>query len=545
MKRPPLRYRIRRIMEPYNAEPDQTKLSLWVDLFILFSIVSSCLLIPFEHLYSTDTHPFLHKVLWVGEVFFSLVFTIEYGLRWFGSKNRIAFPFTPYALIDLAAFLPTLLLLIYGLWAGQGFFLLRAFRGAQLLRTLRILRLLRILKFLRHGYAMYRLAVELRIWSGAIIYHYRLGRLARLLVMTLIAWVLGANIVHLTERMFGGDAGTYADYWRSYWEIIVVLISGMDASRPVTLLGSIEIVVLLFVGIVLVGMLTGEIVGVVMRSMDRHGRVPLKPPGLVLEQHILILGWNGHLDNVIRQIRAALHGHHYILIVSPDADQIPIINPEVYRRVLVLVGEPTQGEVLDEMSIPRALRAIILSGDRYGAAQDRDNHTLMQAVAITARRKDIPLTLELEDRESLRYARALRGAECIVSQPYGELMLCQAVLNPGVTEVYDELLTFTDDSSEIYAAPCPEALVGLSYAQAQLYFLDADEEALVLLGIDRSPADEVYTRFYLHPTTSAGFSEEELKLKAEDRLIFIAYQRPSFAKPDEEDLWSGRILVRP
>jgi len=531
-------------MDPYHPDLGLPRASLWIDLFVLWSILSSCLLIPLEHIYSAETHPFLHQVLWIGEVFFTFIFVIEYLLRWFVAKNPLRYPFTLYAIIDLVAFLPSLLMFSYGLWSGEGFFLLRAFRGVRILRTLRLLRLIRLLKFLRHGYTLYRLAVEIRIWSGSIIYHYRLGRLARLLLICLMAWVLGANLIHLTERMFAPGSSPYADYWRSYWEVIVVLISGMDASPPVSTPASFEVIILLIAGIVLIAMLTGELVSFVMRSSERSGKLPLKPPGLSLEQHVVILGWNRHLDNVIRQVRAALKGHHYILVVSREADKIPLRDSEIYRRVLALPGDSSREAVLREAGINKAIRVVVLASQRLETAEERDNRTLMHALACVAQSRTVPLTIELQDPESLRYAVALEGAEFVLSRPFGELMICQAVFNPGVTEVYNELLTFSDDSSEIYDVSTPPALIGKSFQQAQLYYLGEDEEPLILIGLDRSPPEEIYSRFWLHPIAGQDLSAQELVLRKGDRLIFIAYEQPSFAQFRQEELWKGKVFAR-
>ena len=99
-----LRHRLAEIMEPYQPGPQSTQLSLWVDVVILVCILASCSLVPVEIYY-----PEHGALLWKLEVFFVSVFIVEYVLRWLAAPNRLVYPFTLFAVIDLVAILPTLL----------------------------------------------------------------------------------------------------------------------------------------------------------------------------------------------------------------------------------------------------------------------------------------------------------------------------------------------------------------------------------------------------------------------------------------------------
>jgi voltage-gated potassium channel len=445
--------------------------------------------------------------------------------------------------------LPSILMFAHIWAAGSGFLALRAVRGMRMLRLLRLLRLVRLLKFIRYGYLLFRGLVNARIWASSVVYHYRLGRLGRLLVGVVVAWIVGANLVYGTECLAcdeAADSPYGANYWRSYWNIIVVLISGMDTQAPVSVAGRIEVALLLVAGICVVGMLTGEIVSILVRSAQRSGKMALKPPGLRLDQHIVILGRNEHLQNIIVQVHAALGGQHYILVVCPDADQLPSTGRKTHHRVFGLADDPSRREALEFANLGHALRVIVLSehpGEQ--SARDRDNVALMHALAAVARNRTVPLVVELQEPESLRYAAAIDNAECLVSRHFGERLISQAVLNPGVTEVYHRLMTFTGDSNEFYSVEVPPALLGKTFEEAQEHFLDDDDEAVVLVGLDDSAVSVPYERFVLG--VDNGSDEPDLGdhvLDATDRLIVVAYQRPQFATVDEEDLWKGNVLAR-
>lgn len=529
------RRRLQEIMDPYTGGPQASIWSLVMDLFILACILASCAIVVLEL-----THPEHAAAFWKLELTFTAIFVVEYALRWVAAPNRRVYPITFYAVIDLLAILPTLLML------GHEMLLLRAVRGIRLLRLLRLLRLIRILKVIRYGFLIYRGCVRARIWWSALNYQYRLRELGSLFLWAVLAWFIGANLLHLTEsRLYPGE-GPFAAYWQSYWNTIIVLVSGIEDKEPLSLLGRVEVSVMLITGIIVVGLLTGEIVSMIVRRVQRAGKVAVKPPKANLEHHIVIIGRNSHLDNVIRQIHAALRGRHYLLVVSPDAEEIAITDPAVYRRVLALAGDPLSAHIMEKACVDKAFRVLVLSPDVEDRNPvDRDNMALMATLVVINRRRWLPVVVQLQSKESMAYAQNLQGIDFLDGRAYGVRFLSQAVLNPGVTKIYDELLTFTSDSNEFYTIDVPPRLIGCSYWDAQLAFLDWETEAIVLVGLDRSPLERPNTRFWINPIVGEeGLTEADLVLAQGDRFIVMAYDRPLFDTLSQEDLWTGRVLSR-
>ncbi len=531
-----MRSRIRETMEPFTGGVDSTWLSLFVDLFILFCILASCLLVPLEFIFPARSEFFFQ---W--EIGFVTIFIVEYILRWYSSNNRLKFPFELYSLIDLAAILPTILTFsgefIVPIW--DEFILLRLLRG------FRLFRLLRLIEFFRYRFVLYRSFNLFCTWFSSLNYQYRLKQLWNLLKWVMIAWVIGANLLYLTESMNGVREGPYGGYWKSYWHIIIVLISGIEDKEPVSLLGRIEVTFLLIAGIIVVGMLTAEIVSILVKRMQRSGLVAIKPPNAQLRNHILILGQNSHLDNILSQLYAALKGNYYFLLVSLKAEETKVTDPVVFKRVLARSGDPVQSKILDETDLEQALRIVILSADEKVPFRSIDNQTLMITLAVSARCKDVPMVVELQTRESLTYAKELFGIDFVVSGHYVECLASQAVLNPGVTDIYYELMNFTEQDSEIYSIPIPESLIGKTFQEAQLYYLDYDQQAIVLIGIDRSPSGIPISQFWINPASpKSGLNKEDLILKEEDNLIVMAYERPAQPELEKEYIWSGKVIYR-
>ncbi len=93
--------------------------------------------------YSLETSEFFHS----SERIVGAFFVVEYLYRWAIAKNRLRYPFTVLAVIDLLAVLPFFLVLAVDL------------RSLKLIRTLRILRLL---KLYRYNSALYKVLYGFR-----------------------------------------------------------------------------------------------------------------------------------------------------------------------------------------------------------------------------------------------------------------------------------------------------------------------------------------------------------------------------------------------
>lgn len=534
-KKSPFKNRLKEIMEPYQGGPGATRASLAADILILFCIIVSCALLPISHY-----RPEYEDLCMRFEIAFTVIFVVEYLLRWYVAEKRLLYPFTFYALIDLAAILPTLLHLTADL------LMLRSLRGVRILRILRLLRLIRLLKFIRYGFMIYKSAIAVRIWLSCFVERYRLKALQKLFLVTLLAWIMGANLLYLTEAELFNHEGPYGGYWDSYWHIIIVLVSGIEDKEPLSLLGRIEVTILLIMGICFVGLITGEIVSILVYKIQRAGKVVIKPSKTELERHIVIVGRCAYLDNVIRQLVAVLGDRNYILIVHRNADEIMITDPSVYRKVLAIPGDLLEAHVLVQARLEKALRMIVFASDDdpFEDPMRKDNRTLMKMLAVHCRNRAIPIVVEILDEASLRYTNALESVEFVVARDFGVRLISQAVLNPGVSDIFYELMTLTGDSNEFYTIPVPCELVGKTFRDAQLFFLDMDEEDVVLFGIDRSPRNCPNSKFYINPANlQNGLAESGLVLKKDDKLLTIAYTRPSFAKITERDLWEGRVII--
>jgi hypothetical protein len=222
------------------------------------------------------------------------------------------------------------------------------------------------------------------------------------------------------------------------------------------------------------------------------------------------------------------------------------MDPSQYRRVFALAGDPSDKRVLDKAGLEKAARIIILASKVKGAGQSVDNQTLMVtiAAAVRPRTRTIPTAVEIVDEGNLHYDRILQDVEYINGKDCCERLTSQAVLNPGVTEIYGRLLNFSLQTNEIYITKIPKELIGKSFKHAQIHFLDYDDEEIVPIGIERSSKKGSNTKPIFIPGITQNLGTEEIVLRQDDQLVVMAYDRPSYALIDEKGRWNPTYLAR-
>jgi len=179
---------------------------------------------------------------------FTLLFTVEYGLRLAIVRRPLRYATSFYGLIDVLALLPTYLALF--------------FSGIQFLIVLRILRILRIFKILH----MNQYVEEGGILIGALIRSSRKIFIFLLTILTVVT-IFGA-LMYLVE---GEENGFTSIPTAMYWAIVTVGTVGFGDLAPVTTLGRLLTSMLILIGYGIIAVPTG-IYAAELFSAVRQGR---------------------------------------------------------------------------------------------------------------------------------------------------------------------------------------------------------------------------------------------------------------------------------
>jgi len=165
------------------------------------------------------------RALYLIEWFFTLLFTIEYGLRLYCVRNRAKYAKSFFGVVDLLSVLPTYLGLI-----------LTGTAPMLVIRVLRILRLFRVMHMDRYvGEANILLEVFSESWRKMLIFVYT--------VITLV--VIFGTLMHFIE----GDEGGFSSIPQSmYWAVVTLTTVGYGDVTPLTPTGKMVAAMIMVTG---------------------------------------------------------------------------------------------------------------------------------------------------------------------------------------------------------------------------------------------------------------------------------------------------------
>lgn len=458
-----------------------------VNYFIFSLIILSIISIILENFFLPYKNLFFYL-----EIFYTTIFTIEYLIRWYTSSNKLKYPFKILSLIDLFAILPSILMF------SSNFTALRIFR---------LFRILRVLKIARY--------INFYIWITTESKKRHLVPIFIKISAIFGLWIFGAVLLSFTENSKG-----FTSITDSLWNVVIITMSGLDGDTPVSALGKFEVAFLMFLGILIIGFITGEIISALMERAQQKGKVEILPYGTKLSNHIVIINQNEQLYSILEQINGAYNGKNYIIVVSEDIKDFEIYDKKLSKRILGLNGDILDKKNLESLKLEEAISVIILS------PEENENRAMISAISIINKirelkeknieiRNDFKLVIEVRRENRYKdYQNILTRLDEIKkhiflfhSTDFVDKLMAQAVVNPYCTPVYNELMTYTDASNEFYREKITDKLAQYTMKELQEKFYDS---YYIFIAVETENGDIFIP----------DFNEKLKKYKA---LFFIAY----------------------
>jgi len=199
--------------------------------------------------------------LWRLEVGIALVFVVEYVLRLYGARDRLAEFTNVYTVVDLLSVLPTLSVL-----------LLPAPLVVLNVGFLKVVRIVRVLRF-------YRFTQDERFFFGTV--SLRTLRVVKLLLTVLVIFFISAGLFYSVEYQANPGVDNFGDAF--YYMVVTLTTVGFGDIVPVTRAGRWVTVAGVLAAIILVPWQAGKIV----REWTQQGKVNVTCPECGLSAHDL------------------------------------------------------------------------------------------------------------------------------------------------------------------------------------------------------------------------------------------------------------------
>jgi voltage-gated potassium channel len=226
----------------------------WFDLLLILAILISVTVIVLDSIasvHATWGYTFL-RIEWC----FTVLFSLEYALRIWIAKNRVAYVKSVYGLIDLLAILPSYLALIMPQTAPLLI--------VRLLRVLRVFRVLRLVHFLEEANSV---AGALRRSARQIFVFFS---------MVITIMIVFGCFMYVIEGPGNGFSNIPVSV---YWAIVTITTVGYGDVVPVTTAGRTISAMAMLVGYAIIAVPTGIFTTNLMLGRNGHGPpLPLNCP---------------------------------------------------------------------------------------------------------------------------------------------------------------------------------------------------------------------------------------------------------------------------
>ena len=230
-----------RLFEIIEIAEDGDKLSNLYDVFMVITIVAS--IVPMAFKTTNMVFNIIDRVTVV-------IFIIDYIFRFItadiklckGKLSFLIYPITPMALIDLAAILPSLIVI------NSGLRLLKIFR---LLRTLRVLR---VFKAIRYSTPIQMILGIFKRTKESLMFVCGIA----------VGYILVSALV-----VFNVEPDTFGNFFDAvYWATVSLTTMGYGDIYPVTVAGKVVTMISSFMGIAIVALPAGIITTGLMEELN-------------------------------------------------------------------------------------------------------------------------------------------------------------------------------------------------------------------------------------------------------------------------------------
>ncbi|MFT4604894.1 MAG: voltage-gated potassium channel [Rhodothermales bacterium] len=202
------------------------------DVVLLVAIVASVIIVMLDSVAAVRVR--YAELLFALEWVFTILFTLEYGVRLWTVSHPLRYARSFFGLVDLFAVLPTYLALV--------------FPGTQYLLVIRLLRLLRIFRILK----LVSFISEAETLAKALRSSRR--KITVFLLVVLVSVVILGSIMYFIE----GEKHGYTSIPRSiYWAIVTLTTVGYGDISPQTPLGQVVASMVMIIGYGVIAVPTG------------------------------------------------------------------------------------------------------------------------------------------------------------------------------------------------------------------------------------------------------------------------------------------------
>jgi voltage-gated potassium channel len=332
------------------------------------------------------------------------------------------------------------------------------------------------------------------------------------LIFIVLFFLFSVFIIYHFERELNSEL-TILESFR----IVLALFLGEFGDTQKTEVGKLMSVMVFILGIVIVATFVGKVAAHFV-ELKMEVKMPTD-----LEKHIVICNWHSNADRIVKELHSPVAAPEKDILVITEAEINETelrMSPE-YEKVFFIRSDPTLHVVLKRAHVQQAESVIILSDPE---CPDPDAKAALISLAITKLYQNMPqkprIVAEIMNPHKVHHLMDAGVDEWVCSANYGLGIIAQAALFGKLSDVYQQLLSYSEETNEIYllnSDKYPQWFQGKRFDEiAEILIKERNvKNPAILVGIKRE--DHVL----LNPK-----ADEFDQLKPDDSLVVIAFDPP-------------------
>lgn len=282
--------------------------------------------------------------------------------------------------------------------------------------------------------------------------------------------LVSSLVVFVVERRTNDGFVTFFD--SLWWTIVTISTVGYGERLPYTVFGRLVAIGTIFLGVAMMGAVTGRIASFLMERQMKEEKGLLDHSGL--RGHFIICGWKREMNQVLYEVLATnpeLDPSDIVLMNKAVQDEVDTVrNDPRLKGIMYVNGDFIEERDLLRAGVRNASRILVLADYlTEGDLQQIDSKTVMAVMSIKNLNRKAYVCAELLDTKFEKYLRLSHCDEVLLSRDFSRSMLASASSGTGLSHVVKSLVS-KQSATRIETVPLPENLIGKTYAELKSHF---------------------------------------------------------------------------